>query len=64
MFTIPKNVIDKFKIWNENDEYQSEEYDKRFIHALLLVMADEQSLATSNVNKEVLEFISSKLMWE
>lgn len=62
MFTVPKNVIDKFKVWNENDEYQTEEFDKRFVHALLLVMADEHSLATSNVAKEILELISSKLV--
>lgn len=64
MFTIPKNVIEKFRVWNEKDEYQTGEYDKRFVHALLLVMADESSLATSSVNNTILEFITSMLMWE
>lgn len=58
MYTIPKKVIDTFLIWNGGADYQTPDYDKRFVHALLVSLVDEELLAKSNVKKEIKDFIT------
>lgn len=60
MYTIPKKVIDTFSIWNEAKDYQTPDYDKRFVHALLVSLVDEELLAKSNLKKEVMDFVARK----
>lgn len=62
MVLFPKNAIQKFQLWKQ-DEYQSEVYDKRFVHALLLLTTTALSLAAFDVNKETVEFIKCELLY-
>lgn len=61
MMTIPADVIRKFKSWNEDTNFQTTEYDQRFVTALLLILVKESVLATSAIDEEVLEFVSGEI---
>lgn len=56
MTLFPKNAIEKFKLWRQ-DNYQSKEYDKRFVHTLLLLTTTASSLAASDIKQETVDFI-------
>lgn len=60
MVDFDKKVLDKFLMWKSDQHYQTEEYDRRFVRTLLLIIVPEASLAASDVKKEVLDFILSK----
>lgn len=60
MYTISKKVIDTFLKWNEGAEYQTPDYDKRFVHALLISLVDEELLAKFNLEEEIKDFIMRK----
>lgn len=62
MALFPKNAIQKFRLWKQ-DKYQSKEYDKRFVHALLLLTTTALSLAAFEVEPETVEFIKCELVY-
>lgn len=60
MYTIPKKVIDTFLIWNEGEDYQTPDYDKRFVHALLVSLVDEELVSKFQLKKEIIDFVTRK----
>lgn len=63
MFEIPMDYITAFENWNSCAiKRESTEYDKRLVHALLLMFVEKEDLAKFNIDKGLLDFVQGKVI--
>lgn len=60
LFEIPDAVLKKFEVWNTPPQDKSDEIDKRFVLALLLVLVSENDILNGNISQDALTFISGR----
>lgn len=56
-FEVPMKVIGKFKEWNTDPARNTLIYDKRIVHALLVMLGE---INTQEIKPEVKDFIKGK----
>lgn len=56
-FKIPGDVVRTLCSWNNDPEKVMADFDKRFVHVLLLSLADVNQIANDKIPIEVMEFI-------
>lgn len=59
---IPEDYISTFKAWNLCAiKRKSAEYDKRLVHAVLLMFVEKEDLAKFSIDKGLMDFIQGNL---
>lgn len=62
MYEIPKDMVLAFKEWNTcTMKKNSTEYDKRLVHALLLMCVEKNDLAALKIEDGLMNFIRGML---
>lgn len=61
-FEVPAKAIDKFKEWNSHPETQNVKYDKRIVHALVVMLGKTAVINGSQVNPDAKEFIKGNVI--
>lgn len=61
---VPKMIFDKFIAWNQPPYKSDQAYDKRFVHALLFALVEDEVIRKNEVPVDVIDFIRGMKLFD